>query len=193
MSSDDSVSKAAVEAVPKLVALLEPLPPEGRERAISAAMILLGASSPSLPYARTSAGDDQIKHGEGISAKALVWMQRSSIMRNQLEQVFSIEEDAVHVIARKVPGKSKREQTLEAYLLCGLQSYLRTGEPAFADNDARDLCERMGCFDGGNHSNFTKAFGNLIHGSKSAGWKVTNPGLDRASQIVRELAGDNGA
>jgi len=33
-----------------------------------------------------------------------------------------------------------------------------------------------------------KAFENLINGSKDAGWKLTNPGLSKAAEIVRQLA-----
>jgi hypothetical protein len=123
----------------------------------------------------------------GISGKAIVWMKKNSITRDQLEHVFSVEDNSIDVIAARMPANGKRQQTLQAYVICGLKTFLRTGEPAFTDSEARELCSKVGCYDVANHSNYRKAFGNLLNGSKDSGWKLTNPGLSEAVKIVKAL------
>ena len=56
-----------------------------------------------------------------------------------------------------------------------------TGEATFADKDAREVCNKVGCYDSPNHSNYMKAFGNLTVGAKDTGWKLSNPGLLEAA------------
>jgi hypothetical protein len=182
-------SATAVEVTPKLVQLLTDLNAEERHRAISAAMILLGHPAPALDGRQIKDKVEAIEEPaeEGMSGKSMVWLKKSGLTREQLDHVFSIEHDGIDVIAAKLPGKSKRQQTLEAYVLCGLKSFVQAGETDFADKDARDLCEKVGCYDTPNHSNYMKAFGNLISGSKEGGWKLTNPGLSKAAEIVKQL------
>jgi hypothetical protein len=129
-------------------------------------------------------------HVEGISARATAWMRQHQIGHADLEQVFSIETDPVEVIAATPPAESRKQQTIQAYLLCGMCAFIRTGNLTFNDSDARALCERFGCFDVGNHTNATRKFGNLIAGSKDSGWRLTNPGLHEAAQIVKNLVGN---
>jgi len=188
MSTDQPNFKGTVEAIPKLVQLLSPLTPEERQRAISAAMIVFGQ-----PAAIQSTGS--ATHGEqvdvlnvsGISPKATAWMSKYSVTEDQLERVFSMDADSVDVIAAKLPGKSKRQQTVQAYLLCGLKSYLRSGDMTFTDKDAREICDKVGCYDIANHSNYLKAFGNFISGGKDQGWRLTNPGLSEAAKVIKQL------
>jgi len=87
-----------------------------------------------------------------------------------------------------MPGRSRRQQTIEAYTVCGLGAFLQNGEPTFTDRDARLLCQRVGCYDPANHYNYMKGFDNRIAGSKESGWRLTNPGLTEAAHIVRQLA-----
>jgi hypothetical protein len=107
--------------------------------------------------------------------------------------VYSIDLDGIDVIASRMPGKSKRQQTVQAYVICGLRAFLQTGELGFTDKDARDVCNKVGCYDSPNHSNYIKALGNLVGGSKDSLWKLTNPGLGESAQIVRLLSADKAA
>ncbi len=106
-------------------------------------------------------------------------MSKYSVTEAQLEHVFSIDADSVDVIAAKLPGKSKRQQTVQAYLLCGLKSYLRTGEVTFSDKEAREICDKVGCYDIANHSNYLKAFGNLSAAVKTRAGDSQIPGYQR--------------
>ena len=188
MSDEKSTTKNVVAAVPKLVQLLEPLSPDERNRAISAAMIVFGQSAPSQS-ATQHGGHSGESHevGEGICAKAASWMKKNAITREQLDHVFMIEADSIDVTAARMPESGKKKQTLQAYVLCGVKSFLRTGDTTFNDAEARKLCSTVGCYDSPNHANYTTAFGNLITGSKDAGWKLTNPGLSSGAQIIKQL------
>ncbi|MDB5293820.1 MAG: hypothetical protein JWL69_5061 [Phycisphaerales bacterium] len=181
-------TKKAVDAATKLVEILGGLDSEQRSRAISAAMVLLGEPTQGLmepTNGRTQiAPSDDVK---GLSSKALAWARKSGISTDQLQHVFAIEPDGVEVIAGRAPGKSKRLQTIESYLICGLKSFVASGDPSFTDEDARAVCKSLGAFDSPNHFNYVKGLGNLATGSKDAGWKLTNPGLTRAADIVKQL------
>ena len=169
--------------------LLAELPALEREKAISAAKILLG-DPVSSGTDRTQLQSHLPTDGdpiEGVAAKAVSWMRKNSLSRVQLEQVFSIDDNTFDVIAAKMPGKSRRLQTMEAYVMCGLKSFLQTGEPNFTNTEGRELCQKIGCYDRPNHHNYIKAFGNRIGGSKDGGWKLTNPGLSEAARIVKQL------
>lgn len=188
MSANHPIAKTAVEVVPKLYELLEPLSPDERQRAVKAVTVLLGDPVPLQRDLRGSmTTDEPLDAHDGISAKAASWIQKNGLTVTRIEHVFSIEPDTIDVIAAKMPGKSKRQQTVNAYLICGVKSYLKTGEVGFNDKDARELCQKLGCYDSPNHSNHVKAFKNFIGGSKDSGWKLTNPGLTEAGRIVKEL------
>ena len=176
---------SAAEAAGMLVILLQDLSPEEQKRAVSAAMILLGQPAPALLVERPVL--ETFESIAGVSPKAVQWMQKHAVTEAQLSQVFSISPDDVEVIASTLPSDSKRQQTSEAYMLCGLRSLIRTGEGRFDDKEARILCEKLGFYDPANHSNYMKAFGNLLSGSKESGWKLTIPGAERAAQIVKKL------
>ena len=184
-STPTSVPKSVLAAVPKLVGVLTPLSIEDRQRAISATMILFGQ-----PPATSIASSKLEAHNEssgGISGKAIGWMKKNSITQEQLEHSFCIEDGSIDVIAARMPAKGKRQQTVQAYVICGLKSFLKTGDPVFTDADGRELCGKVGCYDVANHSGYRKAFGNLLSGTKESGWRLTNPGLSEAAKIVKLL------
>src|SRR5204862_56771 len=112
----------------------------------------------------------------GISEKATAWIRKNGIDTDALEQTFHIDGGKVELIGESI-GNSKRQQTVNTYLLTGIAAYLATGSPEFSDDDARNYCQHFGCYDSPNHSNYVKAFGNRITGSKASGWKLTAPGL----------------
>ena len=186
MKDEKPSTKNVVAAVPKLVQLLEPLTPDERQRAISAAMILFGQSAP--VHSGNQSVDEPHEVGEGICTKAASWMKKNAITREQLDHVFSIENDSIDVIAARMPESGKRKQTTQAYVLCGVRSFLRNGDFNFSDGDARELCNRVGCYDAPNHAAYATSFGNLITGSKESGWRLTNPGLSVGAQIIKQLA-----
>lgn len=185
MKTKPATGANAVDAVRQLVDTLMPLSAEDRRRAISAATILLG--DPGEAPRPLSDSHDHAGILEGISPKASAWMGKNGLSRKLIDHVFSIEGGEIDVIASKMPGSSRRQQTVEAYLMCGLRSFIQTGEVTFPDKDARALCQKVGCYDSPNHSNYMRALGNRVIGSKDSGWKLTNPGLSEAAHIVKRL------
>ncbi len=188
MSNEDAQPATALDAVTKLFGILNPLPPDERMKAIKAVMILIGQSVDTLiPGAsQTPAASSPLGEIAGVSEKGAAWLKKNSIGQEQLEHVFAVEPDSIDVIAAKMPGASKKVQVLEAYLLCGLQTFLKSGELSFTNTDARKLCQKLGCYDAANHHRYIKEFGNLVGGSKEA-LKLTNPGLSEAARVVKAL------
>jgi hypothetical protein len=178
------------EITVKVVELLTPLTTEERQRVVAAAMTLLGD-------APVSAGQDQsIKDGGGdgdadtpeLKPRARVWMKQNHLTWEQISQVFHVNGGAVEFIASDVPGKNSKEKTHSTYVVMGIVGLLGTGEPSFADKDARTLCRTLGCFNEGNHSSYLNDIGNELAGSKQQGWSLTQPGMKRAADIVKALA-----
>ena len=46
----------------------------------------------------------------------------------------------------------------------------------------------MGFFNEGNHAKYMKEKGNVLGGTKDAGWTLTTPGLKSGAEIVKGLA-----
>jgi len=195
MKTNQTESNTAVGVLPKLVQILSPLAASEREKAILAAKILLAeAAGPAdSAFHERSHIDAADGVAAGIAPKAASWLRKNHVSREELDQIFSIEDNTFDVIAAKMPGKSKRRQTAEAYIICGVKSFLQSGEPNFTDKEGRQLCQRVGCYDPPNHYNYIKGFGNRIGGSKDSGWKLTNPGLTDAIQLIKQLGGSNTA
>src|SRR5688572_11833212 len=124
--------------------------------------------------------------GRRYFCKAVPWLRKNAISREQLDHIFMIGDESIDVIAA-MPGKGKRQQTIQAYVICGLRSFLGSGDAAFSDKQARDLCVKTGCYDSPNHATYMKDFGNWISGRKDSGWRLTNPGLNEAARLVKLL------
>lgn len=188
-SSDSSAKTSALmKATMGLVDLLNPLDSEERKRAVQAAFALLGDVVPATKGAAEadegSAGDSK---DLAVSAKAELWMKQNGVSGQALEQIFHLEGGNADFIGGEMPGKSDKEKSLNAYVVCGLASFIATGEPKFTDQQARKLCTEAGCYDPNNHGTYIKAKGNSFVGSKEKGWSLTAPGLKVAAKIIQDL------
>ena len=175
-----------LDAMTKVVEVLSPLSSEDRLRVINAALALLGDAQPKA--ARQGLGGPAVDDEElgAMSPRVKSWMSQNGISNGELQQVFHIAGGEAEVIAA-IPGRSKKEQTYNAYILAGLGQLLSTGSAAFTDKAARALCESSGCYDSANHAAHLKDKGSEFTGSKEKGWTLTAPGLKRAAEIVKEL------
>lgn len=188
------MSTDLANAMSKVVEVLSPLTSDERQRVVSASLALLGeggASAPAAVSAQPAATGKSVNSElSGISAPASAWMNKNGMTLEDLEHYFHLEGESVTTLA--LPGKSSKrsQQALETYLLLGFAAYLASGEPAFGDKEARELCEHFGCYDQTNHSKIFKSFGNKIVGSKSAGWKLTAPGIKAAGALVKSSASE---
>jgi hypothetical protein len=173
----------------KVVEILRPLSSEDRARVIHAAMVLLGDVESRHPSTLDAADTVEPEAGKlgALPQRARVWMKQYGISESQIQQVFHIADGAAEVIAVHVPGKNKKEQTYNAYVLTGLGQFLLAGSTSFQDKSARTLCEASGCYDSANHAAHLKDRGNEFTGNKERGWTLTAPGLARAAEIIKEL------
>jgi hypothetical protein len=175
----------------ELYKVLEPHEPDVRERAIKAAMVMLGGNpsvtAPNKPTSRDLLGDDGDE--PPLASRVKIWMRTNGITREQLGDVFHLDGGACEVLSSEAPGKNGKEKTINAYVLTGISAYLQNGEPKFDDKTARDVCRAMGCFNEGNHAYYLKGRGNVLGGSKDAGWTLTGPGLKAGAELIKNLAG----
>jgi len=182
------VSGPLTTAMSKVVELLSPLSSEERKRVVQAAFALLGEDAtpnPSSPSAKNHADDASSDALPIAHPTANQWLKRNGITQEQLEQHLYFDGGTAKVIS--LPGNASKRihQVMNTYLMLGFAAFLSTGEAAFTDKDARELCEHFGCYDATNHAKYIKEFGNKITGSKSSGWKLTAPGLTAAAELVK--------
>ena len=194
MSEDSSAdpmvgAEKAMAAIEIVVRTLGPLPSGERQKVIRASLVILGEAAPG--QAGTDKSQDSIDDLEGgqISSRGRLWMKQNQISLEELQHVFDITDGVATVIASEVSGKNNAEKTIKAYSLAGVARLLTSGEAAFDDKEARNLCEVLGCYDSTNHSKYMKEMGNNFAGSKEKGWKLTAPGLRTAAALVKNVAG----
>ena len=177
----------------KIYDLLEPLDSATRKRVIQGALGLLGDPEVPATAATTSAAlafDDAPPTAAGASGRikgprAAAWMRKYGLTAQQLEQIFHLDGGKIEVIG-SIPGKSMREQTLNAYLLAGVQQLLQGDEPRFSETGVVALCKQGGCHNAANHSNYRNALGNRVAGAKDAGYTLTAPGLEQAAAMIKQ-------
>ena len=172
-------TKNITEAVSAIVGELAGFSPEERQRIVRASLTLLGDS-----LQNAASGDDEDTGDAQFPTKARMWMKRYGVTAEQIVHVFHRDGDDVKVIAT-IPGSTKREQVVNAYVLSGLARLLATGESKFDDKSARALCESGGFFDGTNHMKYMK--NSEFTGSRDKGWVLTTPGLERGAALVSEI------
>lgn len=177
-------------AMAKVVEVLTPLTSEERVRVVNAALTLLGegerppfAAGALMMASAPSAAN--LGNQLDISSQARAWLARNNITKNELENWFHFDQGRVTPIALPANASTRTEQAINTYLLQGFAAFLASGDTAFVDQEARDLCEHFGCYDKTNHAKVFKSFGNKITGSKSAGWKLTSPGINAAGVLIK--------
>src|SRR5438045_222693 len=101
MKTNKTESNTAVGVLPKLVQILSPLAPSERDKAISAAKILLAESAAAAGSAFYEPSQIEAAGGfaGGIGPKVANWLRKNHISRGELDQIFSIEDNTFDVIA----------------------------------------------------------------------------------------------
>src|ERR1700738_2601018 len=104
-SKPKSTQKSAIEIIPELVRILTEMPPEEREKAISAARILLAGSNNGdrqNPMEERAGGGGTT--ADGLSARASTWLKQHGLTREHLDQIFALD-GTLDVIAARMPGR----------------------------------------------------------------------------------------
>lgn len=178
----------ATTALNAIITALTPLTSDQRRRTVDAAMLFLGEKTTAEQIEpRPTPGDGDAVDYEGLPPQATKWMKQHGVSAEELERAFHFNGDGTFDI-HDVPGKSKKERTLNTYVLTGLGKFLSTSDRAFDDSAAREFCEKVGCYDPANHSVHIKAKGAEFSGDKAKGFTLTTVGIKRGAAIVKELA-----
>lgn len=186
------MAKSITEATAKVHAILEPFESDERRRVVNAALILLGDDTTAGSRKPQHQRNDHIKE-DGVTdagdfpPAAGRWLKKNGLEIDTLEHYFHFDDGNVQPIELPGDGKSKREKTINTYLMQGVAALLQSGTAAFDETAARDQCRKLGCYDSPNHGKYLKQFGNQITGSKSNGWKLTVPGLTAAAKLLKPV------
>lgn len=176
----------------KVVDILKPLSSEDRTRVMRAAMVLLGENESGVaPITHVGEGSGgPVGEIGAFPPRARAWMKQNAITPDQLQHVFHVSDGSAEVIAA-LPGRNRKEQTYNAYIITGIAQLLLNGTASFDDKTARALCEKSGCYDSANHSAHLRDKGNEFTGTKEKGWTLTAPGLRRGAEIIKDMSKPN--
>lgn len=172
--------------------LLLPYSSEIRQRVIHSAMTLLGEgagllSRAAVPMGVTASIAPEEFSDIQIGPRAQRWISRNGIARAMLDEVFHFTDGAVAISADSIPGTSRREKTVNCYLLSGARALLETDTAAFNDSDAMAETKRLACYDKNNHTTYRAAVGNKMTGKKPE-FTLTVPGENAAADLVKQIA-----
>ena len=174
----------------KVVELLTPLTSEERQRVVKAALTLIGETDLNLATNddEVSAAADQAgQQSLDFVPKVRNWLKQNGIVMEELQEIFYFSGDDIEFISSDVTGNDNKEKTHNVYVISGVTKFLLDGIGTFDDKDARDLCKNLGCYDVNNHGTYMKNIGKVVTGSKSKGWTLTVPGLNKAASLIKEM------
>lgn len=113
------------EALVKIINILQPLSSAARHRTMDAAMIFLGeVGKPTLAAPRQPKSIINQEDDTEYTTAARRWMAQYDVSTEALERVYHLK--GAEFVIHEVPGKSKREQAINAYTLTGLGAYLQS-------------------------------------------------------------------
>jgi len=138
-------------------------------------------ASASTPDAQTS---DDI---EGINAVALKWMRRSNLNPKSLQTLFSLGIDEIDLVAKSVPGTSKRERMRNVLLLKAIAAYLGTGAARVTYEQLKEASLHYNAYDANNFAAHIKSFAPDVGGTKESGFTLTARGLTAATDLIKEM------
>lgn len=139
------------------------------------------AASASPPEVQSS---DDI---EGINAVALKWMRRSNLNPKSLQALFSLGIDEIDLVAKSIPGTSKRERTRNVLLLKAIAAYLGTGAARVTYEQLKEAALHYSAYDAANFAAHIKSFASDVGGTKESGFTLTARGLTAATDLIREM------
>jgi hypothetical protein len=130
---------------------------------------------------------------EGVSPVARRWMLRNDLTGEAISLLFSIGGDQIDLVAKNVPGNSKREKTRSVALLKGIAAYLSSGAARFTHEEFKEACLHYKAYDPGNFATYLKRFATELSGDKGVGYTLTARGMASATEMVKQLVDANGS
>lgn len=151
-----------------------------------------GPTEPSVsekPADRESGAAARVEDGlDSVSPVAKKWMARNNLSAVALGKIFSLGGDEIDLIAKKVPGKSKRERMYNVFLLKGVAAYLASGAARFAHDQVREACVHYDAYDSANFATYLKSFSADISGDKGTGYALTPRGLSSGTDVIQGMS-----
>lgn len=177
------------DALTTIIKALTPLNTDERHRTIDAAMMFLGETVKPARKEQPpgTAGGSEGRTDGNLADPVQKWMKQFEVTEEQLDQVFHFSGDGAFDL-HDAPGKSKKDQTLNTYILTGVGTFLASSNRTFDDATARGFCEKIGCYDPTNHATHLKNKGSEFSGDKTKGYSLTNVGMKRGAALIKEIA-----
>ena len=123
----------------------------------------------------------------GLALWLKKWMQRNGLSMSSLSKIFSVGEDEIDLIAKSVPGKSKKTRTHSVILLKGVAAYLGSGAARISHQQIKETCLHYDAYDSPNFAAYLKDFASEITGTKQSGYTLTARGLAAATELAKEM------
>lgn len=126
---------------------------------------------------------------DGINAVALKWIRRSGLNTKELQNLFSLGIEEIDLVAKSVPGSSKRERMHNVVLLKGIAAYLGSGTPRMTYEQLKEACLHYNAYDMGNFASYLRSFSADAGGTKEAGYTLSARGLNSATELIKQMLG----
>jgi hypothetical protein len=126
---------------------------------------------------------------DGVSPVAKKWARRNGLTFDQLSKLFSLGIDEIELVAKSVPGSSKRERMHSVLLLSGAASYLGSGAARVAYDKLKETLGHYNAYDSANFATYIKGFAPEVGGSKDSGYVLTARGLAAAAELIKQAVG----
>jgi hypothetical protein len=124
---------------------------------------------------------------DGLNSIALRWMRRSDLDPKDLRTLFSLGVDEIDLIAKSVPGKSKRERMRNVLFLKAIAAYLGTGAARVAYEQLKEAAIHYKAYDAANFAAHIKSFAADIGGTKESGYTLNARGLSAATDLIKQM------
>ncbi len=202
---DDKRVKLEMESMATVYAALQKLEVEGQRWVLRCVMDRLGISvdgslerqpdrqteephahGDSPPPPSTATTSEAPISSDGISPIASKWMVRNGLTAASLSSLYSLGLDEIDLVARNVPGNSKKDRMRSVLLLKGIASYLSTGAARVSDEKIREACAHYDAFDQANFAKYLRDFAREVGGTRESGYTLTAAGLASATDVIKD-------
>lgn len=138
----------------------------------------------SAPTLEAQPSDDT----DGLNAIALRWMRRSDLNPKALRTFFSLGVDEIDLIAKSVPGQSKRERMRNVLLLKAIAAYLGTGAARVTYEQLKEAAIHYKAYDATNFAAHIKSLAADVGGTKESGYTLNARGISAATDLIKQMS-----
>lgn len=205
MKDDSNQVDPEIAAITAVYSALRQLEPDAQGRVLSYVAAKLKVSYQETEGATTRENAGSIVHQsqprqtpepradengdlDGISPIARKWLTRNGISVQGLGAIFSLGVEEIDLIAKAVPGKTKKDKLRSVFLLRGIAAYLGSGAARFTHEQVKETALHYDAFDAANFAVIFKSLAAEISGSKDAGYTLSARGLASATEMVKSMA-----